>query len=242
MPGSRYVEWLNGNSARAFPFVEGSSFACADGKSVPLSLVLDLRLVAFGFDPGDVRLVSAVSNGESCALGLSMDGMSASLTLFPGRRSSERFRLPESDAFLDAMAYCGVVPGAGTYTPLDPPSLIPSRVMVLRDGVGVDTLSCGEVVASGTIEVEDGINTTADIAGNSVRVRVRRGLGLQEPCPEIADGRGLLYYLNGQRPDPDGNIGVFAGPGTTARSGEYNGIPAVFVSTDATMDGFIYGD
>lgn len=233
-------EWLNRNSSRAFPLVDDADMSCVGGTTLPNSILLDLRVCFFGTEKPDVRLVSATVSGGSAKLVFSCAGSEVEVS------GSGLVHRTSGD-----MSWHGYLAGEdalsdveGEYTLLRPVPLSPARVVDMRYGVGVDALSCGDRQATGVVRVSDGYNTELDIHGNSLRLRVGDGLGKGTKCIEHADDYicdgAVLYYLNGQKADSDGNISLKGGNGIRVASGTYRGIPAVIVLTDSSVNRFLY--
>ena len=235
MAGIRYAEWLNRNSARAFPFREDSDMRCSGSgpARLPDDFLLDMRLVASGVDRPEsgARLAKVVVADGVCTASFTFGDRSFELSVRePGFASC-------SSNGLYARAFIGRIPESAVMT--NPPEILPSRILVFPDKCGVDVLSVGGVSAAGVIRVEDGVNTELRVRGKSVILKIGSGLGDEEPCPEyVASGAKLVHYLNGQRADSNGNLTLFGGDGTIVSTGKYKGIPAVIVKADAVMEGF----
>lgn len=238
----RYQEWLNRNANISFPFVEDFDHSCSNGSSLPDSLVLDMRVCSFGTETASVRLVSAVVRDGAATLDFLFDGDGEIRRIegsgwVSGRFGDASYRI----RLCDASAMAGI---AGEYRLVHEAPLLRSRVVDIPFGIGADTLSDGETVAIGEVVVADGHNTTLDISGNDLRLRIRMGDGKGVECPEqeegtVCDGR-ILYYLNGQKAGSDGNIQLVGGSGVSVSHGEYRGIPAIVVQTDGSVEGFLY--
>jgi len=239
MAGSTRQEWLNQNAYRAFPFEEDSDFSCSGGKTLPSSVVLDARVCMFGDRNSDVFLKSA-SVSEDGSVRLVLEAFDRDVHV-----SSERFI--ESDGEMSIRITYGDRESMsrlhGEYVLLSPARMLRSRVLSVPYGIGVDTLSCGGTTSVGTVKTVDGHNTELDVYGNALRLKVLRGAGKGQICPdlrnEICHGR-VLYYLNGQKSDSDGSIWIKGDDGVSVSSGTYKGIPAVFIKTSATIDSFMY--
>ena len=132
---------------------------------------------------------------------------------------------------------------AGDFPLLSPVRLLSSRILSIPYGIGVDTLTCGDVTGTGKVRVANGHNTELDISGRNLRLRVVKNGGTGPKCPdpkgEICYGR-VLYFLDGQKADSDGSIWVKSSDGISTSTGTYKGIPAIFVKTSATIDSFMY--
>lgn len=241
MSGRTRSEWLNRNAYRAFPFEENSDFSCKDGRTLPLGLVLDARFCIFGKSFNrEIRLVSAVVDDKVTAT-FSYGG-----GCFVVSGVGDVFGTIGDAEFGYRVTFCGreALEGlAGAYTLSSPPGMLPSRVLSVPYGIGVDTLTCDGVEGFGKIRVANGHNTELDIVGNALKLRIVKGGGTGPKCPdvkgEICHGR-VLYYLDGQKADSDGSIWVKGSEGIATSTGTYKGIPAVFVKTSATIDSFIY--
>ena len=233
-------EWLNRNSNRSFPLLEDADLSCENEAVFPNAILLDFRVCFFGTEKPDVKLVSAVVSGDSADLTFSCAGHefhASGSGIVSGEAEDMSFR-----GYLASKNDIGQY--AGEYILNTPAPLSPGRVVDLRYGVGVDTLSCGENIATGAIRVADGYNTELEIHQNSLQLRIGDGLGKGTKCIEhsddyICDGR-VLYYLNGQKAGSDGSIFLQGGNGVRVTSGTYKGIPAVIVLTDENVNRFVY--
>ena len=233
----RGTEWLDGNSGRAYPFREDSDMSVVGGvvSVLPNSFLLDMRVVSTGRRPGDARLLAASVSGDSVSATLSIGGGLFEISGKAGGRSVVR------DGTLSVSAAFGEhgLPD-GFYRMARPPSILCTRVVALPFSAGIDRIVCGGVAAHGDIHVANGRNTELNIVGGRLRLDIGRGLGLGMPCdgdPAVGMpcGRRPVLYLNGQKADSDGNMGIFGGEGVSVSSGEYGGIPAVVVRESAEI-------
>ena len=230
-------EWLNRNAHRAFPFEENSDFSCTNGNVLPNSVVLDMRVCLLGTEDSDVLLKSAtIADDGSVSLVLSIFGEDVSVSSdgLSGYRVSLRVILGAKEE---------LAPLAGSYVLRTPARLLRGRIVSIPYGIGVDTLTCGTKTAYGEIRVADGHNTELDIDGRALRLRVVKGGGKGVICQEhpntLCDGH-ILYYLNGQKADSDGSIWIKGGDGVAVSAGKYKGIPAILVTANAKIGGFMY--
>lgn len=240
MAGSTRQEWLNANAHRAFPFEENGDFSCAGGGSLPLCAILDARVCSFSDDASREFRLSSVEISGGRVKACFVSGDDAYVLYGNGCQTLN------SDEMSFRVTFCsqGDLSGLdGRYVLVNPPRLLPGRVMHVPHGIGVDTLECSGSVAVGTVRVADGHNTELDVADNSLRLRIVSGGGRGPVCPKPEErvyGGSVLYYLNGQKADSDGSIWITGSDGVTVTTGEYRGIPAVFVSTSAVVDNFMY--
>jgi len=242
MAGSTLQEWLDRNAHRRFPFVEDSDLSCENGAELPNELLLDARFCLFGLEDGPALVRSATIRD---------DGSASMVVDLPGLQGVE---IPASGVWSRPPDYSArvvfgfrgrLVPLAGEYRLVTPAPILRSRILSVPYGIGADTLTCGGVTAHGAIRVADGHNTTLDIGGNNLVLALGKGRGLgvvcrDDPKAELCDGK-VLYFLNGQKADSDGNIDILAGEGVSVTTGTYKGIPAVIVKTSAVVNGFAYG-
>ena len=238
MANSTLQEWLNRNAYRRFPLVEDSDMSCAGGLRLPDSAVLDARFCLFGAHSGPVELTAVrIENGVATAFLSLPGGVRAEVS---GNGYSTW-----SDGIERSARVCLGTGEDGYYILLKPVRFLPSRVMSVPYGIGADTITAGGVTATGDVRVSDGHNTTLSIRRNNLVLGIGRGDGLGVVCRQGAsaitcDGR-VLYYLNGQKADSDGNIEISGGDGVSVSTGTYKGIPAVIVRTSATVNSFAYG-
>lgn len=233
-------EWLNRNAGISFPLTADSDMSCSNGVVFPNSILLDMRVCFFGLSAPDVSLVSAVIREDR-----------ADLTFRCGERTfsvdgSGMVKGASDDmSFMAYIADVGVLKEfVGSYPLLHPARIVPERVVDIRYGIGVDTLSCEGGSAIGEVNVADGYNTELDIHGNSLRLRIGDGLGKGTKCikhsGDYACNGSVLYYLNGQKAGLNGSIAIQGGNGVKVSSGTYKGIPAIIVETDESVNGFLY--
>lgn len=234
MASTTLSEWLDRNAHRAFPFVEDSDLSCGDGRVLPLSAVLDARVCLFSGDArGDVRLRS-VSAGPSLSVTLLVDGSELVLS----GAGNVLMSLGED---VSARLVCSPEGLSGDYVLKTPAKILESRVLCIPCGIGVDRLQVGDKTATGDIRVQDGHNTTLDIVGGRLVLKVGYGLGKGPVCTGgHADRGALLRYLCGQKADSDGNIQLVGDEGVSVSAGTYKGIPAVIVSTSGPVNNFVY--
>lgn len=231
----RYSEWLNRNAHRAFPFAEDSDMSCADGR-LPQSLVLDARFCDCAGPLAPFELVGASVSGGVASLSF-RHGPSTVVVSGSGL-------VHGSSGGVSYMVYVGECPD-GEWVPNVPVPVLPSRVLSVPGGIGVDSLTCGDATASGSVRIADGHNTELYLRDNSIHLRVGKGFGLGQKCPDrtedvdTCEGR-VLRFLNGQKADSDGTLTISGGDGVTVTSGEYDGIPAIVVTTAATVNQFLY--
>ena len=113
-------------------------------------------------------------------------------------------------------------------------SVLPSRVLGLSDGYGVDCISTNgssgvsghdvPAEASGDVVLEDGYRTSPIISGGKVHVRVGRRYG-HDPCEHdygeegARDCKKPLFFFCGQNAVNSGNIVIKGGVGISVRQG-----------------------
>ena len=242
MPNSTMQEWLNLNAHRRFPLVDDSDLSCESGVELPNAALLDARFCMFGVTDGNVLLKSASIHGGVVSLSFALPGIDD-----PAVIESRGFCAWSSSDF-SARVYTGSPESLdgldGDYVLRKPARILRSRVLSVPFGIGADTLSCGRVSACGDIRVADGHNTTLNISKNNLVLGLRRGAGLGVSCPDVEQsylcGGSALYFLNGQKADSNGDIGIYGGEGITVSSGTYMGIPAVIVCTSKAVNRFAY--
>lgn len=241
MAGSTRSEWLNRNAYRAFPFEEDSDFSCTNGSVFPLGAVLDMRVCLFGEKNSDVLMTSASILDDGAVI-LTLHALDRDISVSsndgPGDSHDDEMSLRVTYGKKEDMAGF-----AGDFTFIRPVRLLSSRILSIPYGIGVDTLTCGDVTGTGKVRVADGHNTELDISGRNLRLKVVRNGGTGPKCPEtkgeICQGR-ILYFLDGQKADSDGSIWIKGSDGISTSTGTYKGLPAIFVKTSAIVDSFMY--
>lgn len=235
------IEWLNSNSVRKYPLVEDCATVADDGEELPDRSLLDMRVSAFGLRPCAAKVSSfwVSEDGSVARVSVSVDGTSVSAE---APASGGTCSSVSGDGLVSVYAafgdFSGVRPGLHLFS--DGPEVLPSRTVFLPGRTCVDAIVCGGVRGSGTISVADGVNTTLDIHGNALRLRVGNGIGLAAPCADDDQGLrgcgGALYYINGQRADDDGSFTIYGGDGVSVRSGTYRGVPAIIISSSKRVE------
>lgn len=112
---------------------------------------------------------------------------------------------------------------------------LPSRTVVFPGGMGVSRLVVGDEEATGTVHLQDGVQTTSRIQAGGIRVNAAPGIGVHPDCWEYDPTRTCdsIHYINGVHADTDGNFQIVGGEGVSVVSGlRLNGHPAVAVVTD----------
>lgn len=228
---------------RRFPLEDDSDMRCANGVALPDRLILDARFCLLGLEDGDVLLIG--------------------VDTFQDGGMTYRVRLPERDVNLapddtglavyqdDEVSIRIVGPRKedraredATYQLSNPAKFLRSRVISIPYGIGADTLSDGTSSAWGDVQVEDGINTTLHVSDNNLVLNIRKGIGAGTECPRetgssTCEGR-VLYYLAGQKADPDGNLDIIGGEGVSVKTGTFKGMPAVIVYVSPYAANFLY--
>lgn len=256
-------EWLEANAYRAFPFEEDSSFTADDGAVMPSWLVRDARVVAMprfrarGAVPFNCVRLAAFSCGyglssidlEVCGMhggsavvrlssmdpGVSVVGVTAGYELSP-------------DFLSVTAALCAAGPGEPALEHGDGerhvftagPRLLRSRTVYIPGGVGVDSLSMqGGAPMTGTVHVKDGKSTELRVSSGALRLNVYGGAGEGYDCGSPPTGEcRYVRFINGQHADSSGNFSITGGPGVSVGTGDYNGMPAITVSTGPNVDEF----
>lgn len=240
---NRYVEWLNRNSHIAFPFVEDTDFSCVDGSTLPNFVLLDARACLMGSRNSSMHVASVrISDDGVAEFTVSALGYDVTVTADDGLAVYS----DDNMSIRLIVAKPGVLSSArGEYVLSKPAEILQSRIMSIPYGIGIDTLTCGTVSGTGRIRVRDGYNTELFIRNNELHLRVGDGLGKGQKCPPSTEDVGTcngraLRFLNGQKADSDGSISLIGGDGVAITSGDYQGIPAVIVTTAATVNQFLY--
>lgn len=245
--GYAFQDWLDRNAHRAFPLKENSNRACRGDKVLPNGLLLDARVCLFGQLEPPVRLARAIVAGDTVTVVFSIGGREFQVV------SSGGFGvMSDENRGVSIRVWIGrEAMESGEYELIEPAEVISSRVMFVRHGIGVDTLTVaksGAPVVSGWVEVEDGHNTTLTVANGRLSLNAQRGLGKGVICnPEdyaqfLCDN--VVFYINGQQPDSDGNFEIMAGAGVTVSTGKYisadgqTEVPAVIIATADSVNNF----
>lgn len=245
MASNTLQEWLNRNAYRAYPFEENTNFLCTNGKFLPKSLILDFRCCIFDENCVEMAIseVNVLKNGE-ISLKIQLNGSNDDNSIILTTKDGIAVKNDENMSFRAICCKKERLNGFfGDFILKKPARILKSRILSIPYGIGVDTLSAGGVESTGIVNVGDGHNTSLDIRSNNLVLTVKKGLGKGAKCGDDLDGPSecpTLYYINGQKADSNGNIQIKGGDGITVTSGTYKGIPAVIITTSATVNSFIY--
>lgn len=243
---SETMGWLNQNRHRSYPF-------CRDewrGKVSPdlgLDCVL-LDALAFDSDSSEIRSLAvsriSVSPGETMVC-FAYGGQEFSLALSGGEQSGEGSyerrhasiscggsRNATFSFVFSSHAYIRGVLGEGEWELGC--RILPSRVVCMADGFGVDSVSANgskgvpghgsAAEADGDVVLEDGYRTSPIVSNGRILVRVGRRYGLN-PCRHDYGDEGArdcskpLFFFCGQNAVNDGNIVLKGGAGITVTQG-----------------------
>lgn len=193
--------------------------------------------------------MSSGFDGGRCEVSLSAGGIG------PGCFSMAMSSVHEPDAGLlghaEVMCVLGVPVGfggavaevSGTHRFSAGPEVLCSRTVFVPGGFGADSISMEsddrEPKASrGVVHVRDGLNTRFYIRRGELYLEVGNGFGAGYDCPEVMNECVNLHFINGQRAGSDGDFQIVGGDGVVVGSGDFNGIPAVTVTTSSSVNEF----
>lgn len=260
-------EWLSSNAGRAFPLREDADLSVIGG-TLPNGLLLDFRAVVVpsvwnGSQDVSVKLRSiSVSDSQD-----GMKSVRASFSLYTGgvsmavpnaitawlsaevapggwsrrraRSVSARSGMAPEVVDVSVVLGCPVGVENGEYTLSTPQEISTDRILYIPGGIGIDTLKIGSTEVHGRIHVHDGMNTTLSVLGGELVLDVGYGIGKGYACPPgLEDACDFIRYVNGQRAAGDGDFSIVGGEGVSVSSGEWNGMPAVVVTTNSTVNEF----
>ena len=243
---SDYMEWLNQNRHRSYPMVR-DEWREKVAPTDPFDCIL-LDALVFDSDAGEVKPLLLnrveVSRGATKVF-MEYGGSEIKIVLTEGETSGEGSyermkcsfgtggaRNAMASFAFSSHAYIRELVNDGTYE--FGCRVLPTRVVSLSDGYGVDGISTNgsEGVdghdapseADGDVVLEDGYRTSPIISRGRVLVRVGRRYGL-DPCHHdygvagAKDCRKPLFFFCGQNAVNSGNIILKGGRGITVKQG-----------------------
>lgn len=242
---SEYMEWLNQNRHRAYPMVR-DEWRRKVMPTDPYDCIL-LDALAFDSDASEVKdltLDKIEVSRSATKVHVSYGGNQIKLVLtegdVSGEGSYERIKCVFPGAARNVMASFALSSHAyikellpdGTYE--FGCHILPTRVVSLSDGYGVDRITAngstgvdGHAVAAaadGEVVLEDGYRTSPIISHGRVLVRVGKRYGL-DPChfdfgvAGAKDCRKPLFFFCGQNAINSGNLILKGGKGVSVKSG-----------------------
>lgn len=240
---SRLMEWLNQNRHRSYPMARDEWREKASPESGLDCVLLDAMVFDADANGNEALVLESVtvSSSES-VVSMSYGGRTFDIHLSGGSESGEGSyecirgvvrgsgdRGASMTLCLSSHAYIRSTLGDGTWS--IGATVLPSRVLRVSDGFGVDSLHTrgsskirGAADASGDVVLEDGYRTSPIVYNGGVLVRVGQRYGLN-PCKYDfgEDGdincREPLFYFCGQNGINSGNIVIKGGKGISVTQG-----------------------
>lgn len=245
---TRTMEWLNQNRRRAYPAVRDDWRACSEvAANRDLDSVLLDALVLDADATGDEMLtIESVSvKAAKTVVGFKYGGRSFEIALSGGTESGEGSFVCKKGTVtgsglvgasislsFSSHAYLLRALGEGSWTLGC--AILPTRVIRLTDGVGVEKVATNgssgvtghetAVDVTGEVVLEDGYRTSPIIAGGRVMVRVGKRYG-HDPCrydfgdAGSRDCREPLFFFCGQNAVNGGNVVLRGGRGVSVTQG-----------------------
>lgn len=244
---SRAMDWLNQNRMRSYPVIRDEWRRSVSPESRLDCILLDALLYDQDAS-GDERLSfeSASVSASKTVIAMKYGSAAFSLELSGGDVSGDGSfvrrcgtvrgsggRSASLSLALSSHAYILDAVGEGSWT--FGCGIIPSRVIRVSDGYGVDSIATNgslgvdghdnAALASGDVVLEDGYRTSPIIKNGGVLVRVGRNYGLN-PCnysgfgeSDQRDCRTPLFFFCGQNAINGGNVVIKGGRGISVSQG-----------------------
>ena len=262
---SRYMDWLNQNRHRAYPFVQEEWRKYADPESGLDCILLDALVVNAGIDPEPRKLYikSVVSLPAKTIITINYAGDTTVVEIsggsVDGPESFETLRgswshtggmgcaVPITLVFSSHEYIYSNLGSINRTFPGNGMPLMPSRYVNLTEGHGVSGIQVngsatvhGGGVISGDVVLEDGYRTSPVVQDGRVLVRTGARYGI-DPCHYPVDTRDddcsrLLLFFCGQNAINSGNVNINGGRGITVEQGrKYNGIPCIEIKTSKEL-------
>jgi hypothetical protein len=216
------VQWLDSNSSRSYPLVDGVSATSVEGFVLPQSLIVDLRLAApVSLDATQffVSQLAAYGTGLVITISVTGSGPVASVTVpllgFTEFAVYTVAPLPGFDVggtIVIGTAAAAIAAGSGVYNfllaaaQILPTVIFPAVPAVTSitfvDAFGVSTKLTGAVV------LQAGANATLSVSGQNIQFSMDSGVVLNDPCGADTGGtrRNPVRTIAGVAPDVSGNI------------------------------------
>jgi hypothetical protein len=207
MSFSTVVEWLNENSLRSYPLVEGSPRTIMSGQvSLDLhSLILDASLF-YDIAPDEVKLVSVQTSGST--LTIQVTGQANFVLANYNTTSYPQYVRNTNHSLL----VLGDATGIPTNLTFQANALfeLSATTEVYPNTKGLSSLTIDGTTLTGNISLSDGYQCSLIPSGNTLQIEVGKGEGQPLPCVSIKgvtnDCDDVVSSLNGVTPTSTGGI------------------------------------
>lgn len=214
--------WLDSNSARMYPLVDGVSATSVEGYVLPHDLIVDMRLAApASYDATQFYISQLAAYGTGLVITISVEGTGAvaSVTVpllgfteysvytvapLPGFEVGGTIVIGTSAAVIGAAfsSYNFLLAATQILPTVIFPTVPSVTSITFVDAFGVSTQLTGAVV------ITAGANATLTVVGQSLEFAMDSGVVLNDPCGSDTGGtnRSPVRSIAGVSPDVSGNI------------------------------------
>lgn len=230
------------NAGRRYPLLDDVE------TGIPDDALIDCHVVTTTVvSPTNVAVTAISGTADAATVSIDVDGHVITIHATPGRLASGT---SEDGA---ATAWIVVGDGAAGLSFTGRALIVPTavacdarRVRSVRsltstlepDDVAVYGRTQGTATAlSGVVDVVSGYNVDAALVDGRVRLHVSNGGGIGAYCRPVGGHQtcgGVLYSINGELPDKDGNVVIVGGAGVSVSTGGAHEI--VVEVSDAVFD------
>ena len=216
------VQWLDRNSNRSYPLVDGVSSTSVEGFVLPESLIADMRLAApASYDSTQFFISGLAAYGTGLVITISVEGTGAvaSVTVpLLGFAEYSVYTVAPLPGFevggtiVIGTAASAIAAASGVYTFLLAatkilPTVIFPTVPAVTSITFVDAFGVSTVL-TGAVTISAGTNATLGVSGQNLQFSMDSGVVLNDPCGTDPGGtqRNPIRTIAGVAPDVDGNI------------------------------------
>lgn len=230
------------NAGRRYPLLDDVE------TGIPDDALIDCRVVTTTVvSPTNVAVTAITGTTDAATVSIDADGHAITIHATPGRLSSGTSEDGTATAWIvvgagvDGLSFAGRALLVPTVVACDARRVRSVRSLTSTlepDDVAVYGRTQGTATAlSGVVDVVSGYNVDAALVNGRVRLHVSNGGGLGAYCRPVGGHQtcgGVLYSINGELPDKDGNVVIVGGSGVSVAAG---GAHEIVVSvSDAVFD------
>lgn len=230
------------NAGRRYPLLDDVE------TGIPDDALIDCHVVTTTVvSPTNVAVTAISGTKDAATVVLDADGHAITIHATPGRLASGTSEDGAATAWIvvgagvDGLSFAGRALLAPTAVACDARRVRSIRSltsMLEPDDVAVYGRTQGTATAlSGVVDVVSGYNVDAALVDGRVRLHVSNGGGLGAYCRPVGGHQtcgGVMYSINGELPDKDGNVVIVGGAGVSVSPGGEHEI--VVSVSDAVFD------
>lgn len=232
------------NAGRRYPLLDDVETGIPDDALIDCHVVTTVVV-----SPTNVAVtaISGTADAATATVSIDVDGHAITIRATPGRLASGTSEDGAATAWIvvgdgvAGLSFAGRALLVPTAVACDARRVRSVRALTSTlepDDVAVYGRTQGTATAlSGVVDVVSGYNVDAALVNGRVRLHVSNGGGLGAYCRPVGGHQtcgGVLYSINGELPDKDGNVVIVGGAGVSVSTG---GAHEIVVSvSDAVFD------